>query len=118
VISDTKLHHVSFRDCKLDDANFRFASGSTSCSTAARSSKPTSPKRSFTSSALTGCDLRRAVFEKASLAGTRLSGSTLDGLRGAGSLRGVVVGTDQVLPLALGVFGDLGIVISDGDEPA
>jgi hypothetical protein len=53
------------------------------------------------------------VFTKAAMAGTPLGGSTLDELKGAAALRGVVVGTDQVLPLALGLFRDLGIVISD-----
>ena len=70
----------------------------------------------FTSSAFTGCDLRTAEFSKASMKGTRLSGSNVEGLRGASYLRGVVVGTDQVLPLALGVFADLGIVIDDEVE--
>ncbi|MDQ1467233.1 MAG: hypothetical protein QOH10_1648, partial [Actinomycetota bacterium] len=64
-------------------------------------------------SVFSGCDLSRAVFTKAAMVGTRLAGSTLDGLKGASALRGVVVGSDQVLPLALGLFGDLGIVIND-----
>lgn len=115
VISDSKLRDVRFRECKLDDANFRFVKAERvvldSCSLAAADFT----EAAFTSSAFSGCDLRAAVFTKAAMTGTRLAGSTLDELKGASALRGVVVGTDQVLPLALGLFGDLGIVIRDDD---
>ena len=116
VISDTKLRDARFRDCKLDDANFRFAKGERVVFDGCSLVEADFSEATLAASAFSGCDLRRAVFTKASMAGTRLAGSTVDELTGAGSLRGVIVGTDQVLPLALGVFGDLGIVIRDEDE--
>jgi len=41
----------------------------------------------------------------------------LAGVRGGDSFRGVVIGTDQILPLAIPVFAALGIV-ADHDHPA
>ena len=116
VISDTKLRHVRFRDCKLDDANFRFVKAERAAFDGCSLVDADFSNTAFTSSAFAGCDLRTAEFSKASMKGTRLAGSNLEGLRGASSFRGAVVGTDQVLPLALGVFADLGIVIDDEAE--
>lgn len=62
---------------------------------------------------LLACDLRGADFTKAELPGASLHHSTVEGIRGAESLRGVVIGSDQVLPLALPVFAALGIVVDD-----
>ena len=64
-------------------------------------------------SALEGCDLRGSDFSKAAVRGLRLGGSNLEGVRGAMSLAGVVVARNQVLPLALSLFGDLGIELQD-----
>ena len=47
--------------------------------------------------------------------GLRLGRSRLDGVRGALSLGGVVVAGDQVLPLALSLFGDLRIEIQNDE---
>jgi uncharacterized protein YjbI with pentapeptide repeats len=116
VMSDAKLRHARFRDCKLDEANFRFVKGEGVVFDGCSLVDADFSEAVFTSSAFVHCDLGKAEFSKASMKGARLAGSILDGLRGAGYLRGVVVGTDQVLPLALGVFADLGISISDEVE--
>ena len=47
--------------------------------------------------------------------GLRLGRSVLDGVRGWMSLGGVVVTGDQVLPLALSLFGDMRIEIQNDD---
>ena len=60
------------------------------------------------------CDLRSADFSKAELAGAALHHSALEGIKGADSLRGVSIGTDQILPLALPLFAALGINVDDG----
>jgi uncharacterized protein YjbI with pentapeptide repeats len=59
------------------------------------------------------CDLRGADFTKAELPGAALHHSTLDGIRGAESLRGVKIGSAQVLSLALPLFAALGIAVDD-----
>jgi uncharacterized protein YjbI with pentapeptide repeats len=116
VISDSKLRSVRFRDCKLDDANFRFVKAERVVFDGCSLVDADFSGAVLASSAFAGCDLSTAEFSKASLTGTRFAGSTLDGLRGAGSLRGAVIGSDQVLPLALGVFADIGISVSDESE--
>ena len=51
---------------------------------------------------------------QAKLEGSRLQGSTLERIQGAGGLRGVVVGSDQVVPLAYALLDAMGITIDDG----
>jgi hypothetical protein len=51
------------------------------------------------------------------MSGAALHGSKLEGIQGGESLRGVVIGSDQVMPLSTAVFGALGIVVDD-DHPA
>ncbi len=65
----------------------------------------------FAGSVLTG-----AEFSKAVLKGVNLRGSTIDGLRGAIDLAGVVIDSAQMIPLALSLFAALGIAIDDGDD--
>ena len=50
--------------------------------------------------------------------GLRLRESDIEGLRGATSLRGAVVSPEQVLPLALSIFAELGITIEREEPPA
>ena len=116
VISQSRLNHVRFNECKLDEANLRLVQADhvemTDCSLIdadfyeARLSK----------SAFDGCDLRGCDFSKASVQGLRLGRSRLDGVRGGMSIGGVVVTGDQVLPLALSLFGELRIEIQN-EEP-
>ena len=116
VASDSRLSSVQFIDCKLDDANFRFATGDQivfdRCSLAGADFY----EATLTASAFDSCDLTRAQFSKATVRGVRLAGSRLEGLRGAIAMSGVVLGSDQVLPMALSVFSDLGIVIEHEDR--
>jgi hypothetical protein len=45
-----------------------------------------------------------------------LHGSTLEAIAGAESLHAVTIGSDQVIPLALALFGTLGIRVDDEPE--
>jgi hypothetical protein len=65
-----------------------------------------------------GCRLNGAVstgadFSKAAMTGVSLHRSTLDAVRGGDSFRGVVIGSDQTMPLAFSVFSALGIRVDD-----
>jgi uncharacterized protein YjbI with pentapeptide repeats len=62
-------------------------------------------------------DLTRAELSAAHLVGARLHGSTLIDVKGAASLAGAVIQSSQVLPLAVGVFGALGIQIDEERDP-
>ena len=116
VLSQARLQHVRFTDCKLDEANLRLARADhvqmNDCSVVDADFY----QAALTKSTLDGCDLRESNFAKASVQGLRLCRSRLDGVRGAMSMEGVVVTADQVLPLALSLFGDLHIEIHN-DEP-
>jgi uncharacterized protein YjbI with pentapeptide repeats len=116
VVSDSRLSSVQFVDCKLDDANFRFATGDhvvfDRCSLVGADFYGAT----LTVSGFDSCDLTGAQFSKATVGGVRLLGSRLEGVRGAIGMSGVVIGSDQVLPLALSVFSDLGIVIEHEED--
>ncbi len=116
VVSQSDLRHVRFVECKLDGANLRRARADhvemSDCSLVDADFYETL----FTKSTLDGCDLRDSEFSKASAAGLRLGGSKLDGVRGAMSMRGVVITGDQVLPLALSLMTDLGVSIQNDDD--
>ena len=62
----------------------------------------------------TGSDLRGARFTKVDARRARLHGCNIAGLRGADSLRGVIIGDDEVPDLAAALLDALGIAV----EPA
>jgi uncharacterized protein YjbI with pentapeptide repeats len=82
---------------------------------------------------LSGCDLRGAdlyaarlkdtrlvhsqldgtEWSKASVENVALHGSSIDDLRGVEALRRVVIGSDQLLPLALPMLASLGVTVDD-----
>jgi uncharacterized protein YjbI with pentapeptide repeats len=111
VLSQAKLSHVRLVECKLDGANLRLVQGDhvemTDCSLV----EADFYEAVLEKSALAGCDLRASDFSKASVRGLRLEGSNLEGVHGAMSMGGVVVAGEQVVPLALSLFGDLHIEI-------
>ncbi len=104
---------VAFFDCKVDGANFRMTKWESaefrSCSLA----EADFYEASLPGSRFQSCDLTAAQLSKADLTGTRLHGSTLERIHGADGLRGVIIGSDQVVPAALAVFGTLNIVVDD-----
>jgi hypothetical protein len=110
--------HVAFIDCRLDAAWLRMA----------RLDHCT-----FEGCDLTGSDLYEAQVRSSSVLRTRLDGSelsgatfddvalhgsTVEGVSGAMALRGVTIGPDQVIGLALPLLGALGITIEDEAEAA
>jgi uncharacterized protein YjbI with pentapeptide repeats len=116
-LAGAHLSDVLFSETKLDNANLRMISGDhvlfdhvflpASDFYAAR----------VTQSQFLDCDLTATEFSQSALVGVRLHGSTLEGLKGAADLQNAVIDSTQVLPLALGVFGALGIVIDDDRGP-
>ena len=116
VLVNGKFRHVRLIDCKLDESNLRFVDAEhvvwEGCSLAGADFM----EASLAKTRFDGCDLRAASFAKASMRGVRLGGSRIDGIVGAGSMAGVVVSSDQVLPLALSLLGEFDIEISDDPE--
>jgi uncharacterized protein YjbI with pentapeptide repeats len=69
-----------------------------------------------TRSALRRCDLTEVDVTGSELEAVSLHGSTVDRLKGAASLRGLTIGSDQLVPLALPILAAQGIVVDD-DPP-
>jgi uncharacterized protein YjbI with pentapeptide repeats len=116
VLSQSSMSHVRLTDCKLDDANLRLLHADQLVMNDCSVVEGDLYESVITQSVLAGCDLRGCDFSRASVPELHLGRSNLDGVRGALSLRGVVIEGDQVLPLALGMLGDLGIEIRNDER--
>jgi uncharacterized protein YjbI with pentapeptide repeats len=117
-VAQASLRDVGFRECRLDDANFRMSVGER-----VQFNRSMLRGADFYRARLPGlrlfdCDLTGVEFSRADLRGGRLHGSRLEGLRGADSARGAVIDSSQLLPMALQVLGSLGIAVDDEREPA
>jgi uncharacterized protein YjbI with pentapeptide repeats len=114
-LTEATLRHVTFRDCKLDLALFRFMR---------------TESVSFVDCILTGADfsgatLAGAVFDSCDLSGVDLSFADLDradlrtsrfdSVRGVGSLRGATIGAAQLVTLAPALAAELGIRVEAED---
>ncbi len=107
-----RAHHVRFTDCRADGVSFRMSAWDTCELSEVNLRNVDFYGAKLAGVHLLGCDLTGADFSKATTSALALHGSTLEDLKGAASLRGVIAG-DQVLTLALRVFASMGIVIDD-----
>ncbi len=107
---------VGFVDCKIEGANFRMTTWERAEFDGSVLADADFYAASLPGTRLHGCDLGSVELSKSDLTGSRLHGSLLDGIRGADRLRGVTIGGDQIVPVALALFGALDIVVSD-EEP-
>jgi len=117
VLAGARLDDVRFVDCKLDGANLRMAVGAVVEFLRCPLTGADLYAARLEAARFFGCDLERADVSAARLDGARLHGSRLGGLIGGEQLRGVVIDSSQVLPLALRVFSALGITVDDDPEP-
>jgi uncharacterized protein YjbI with pentapeptide repeats len=112
-VSEGQLRDVRFVDCRLDGANLRVAAGERvafeRCSLVGADfcGSQLSQLRLF------DCDLTEADFSEADMTGARLHGSTLVALHGARYLGGVVIDSEQLIPLAVEMFSATGVRIDD-----
>jgi uncharacterized protein YjbI with pentapeptide repeats len=109
---------VRFTDCKLDGANFRMTTWQRSLFDGCLLTDGDFGSAKVVDTNLSGSDLTGATFSKATMAGAYLHGSTLDGVRGAEAFKGVTIGSDQVIPLALSLFSALRIRVDDDPDQA
>ena len=115
--STLEAHHIRFTECKADESTFRMTSWKAAEFRDVDLRNADFHASTFRGVRFLGCNLSGADMSKASTAGTALHGSTVENIRGADSLRGAVIGSDQVLPLAFPVFAALGIVVDDDHDP-
>jgi uncharacterized protein YjbI with pentapeptide repeats len=116
IASGGHFRDVRFIQCRLDEANFRMTVWKRAAFWDCVLRGADFSSAELVAAQLEDCDLTEVEFSNAQLAGARLHGSVLDGLRGAAGLRGIVIGTDQVLPLALSVFAGLRIRVDDDPD--
>jgi uncharacterized protein YjbI with pentapeptide repeats len=107
-LTEATLRHVTFRDCKLDLALFRFmhtesVSFVDCILTGADFSGATLAGARFDNCDLSGADLSYADLDRADLRTSRL-----DSVRGVGSLRGATIGANQLVTLASSLATELG----------
>ena len=115
--AQAQLRDVLMAGCRLADADFRMSGAERIQFDGCDLAGADLYAARWSDASFFDSDLTRAEFSKASLINGRLHGSTLTGLRGASYLRGVTIDSVQVVPMALQVFGSLGIVVDDEREP-
>ena len=116
LLGGATMQDVRIVDCKVDNGHFRLSKGE---------------RVEFHSTVLTGadfggcriaharffdCDLTGADFSGARIKGARLHGSTLEDVRGALDLTGVVIDANQLVPLGVRVLAALGVGVDDERE--
>jgi uncharacterized protein YjbI with pentapeptide repeats len=104
---------VALLDCKADGANFRMTGWERAELRDTCLAESDFYGAKLRASRIHGCDLTQVELSKCDLTGSQLQRSQLDGIRGADSLRGVTIGTDQVVPAALALFTAFGITVDD-----
>jgi uncharacterized protein YjbI with pentapeptide repeats len=112
-LTDARLRDVRVVNCRLDGSSFRMVG-----TELVEFEDVNLEGADFTAAKLGGarffgCDLTGADFSHADLRKARLHGSTLHDLKGAGSLKGVVIDSAQVFPLAPQVLKALAISVDD-----
>jgi Pentapeptide repeats (9 copies)/Pentapeptide repeats (8 copies) len=113
----SRFSDVALIDCKADEANFRMTEWEHGELRDSHLVDADFYGARMPRSRVHGCDLTNVDLSKCDLSGSRLHGSRLDRIRGGEGLRGVTVGSDQLIPTALAVFGSLGISVDD-ESPA
>ena len=112
-LSRAQLRDVTFSEVRLDEGNFRMATGEQLLFDHVNLQRSDFYSATLTAARFFDCDLSGADLTDAKLPGARLHGSTLFELKGGEHLRNVVIDSAQVLPLAIGVFAGLHIRIDD-----
>ena len=116
-LNGARLKDVRFVDCKLDATNLRMAAGERVAFDSCVMGEVDLYAAKMPAATFFDCDLTRAQFAKGDFRSARFHGSTLEGARGADSLKGAVIGPDQLIALALCTFAALGIAIDDDRLP-
>jgi uncharacterized protein YjbI with pentapeptide repeats len=106
---------VGFVGCRMDGANLRMTRWERGVFDRCDLADADLGNSRLPGARLLGCDLTGVDLSRCDLTGASLQGSTLDRLRGAESLRGVTLSSDQIVPAGLALFGALGITVDDGD---
>ncbi len=113
-LAGARLTDVRFVDCRMDEANLRMVRGDRVAFERCDLRGAELIDARLPGAALVDCDLSATQLSGADLAGGRITGSIVDTVKGASSLRGVTIDPLQVLPLGARLLGELDIVVDDG----
>ncbi|MEO6120941.1 MAG: pentapeptide repeat-containing protein [Acidimicrobiales bacterium] len=116
-LGGAQLTDVRLVGCRMDGASLRMASGQHLCFEDCGMAGSDFTGATFARARLFDCDLTGAVFSQARLDGARLHGSTLEAIIGGGALRGVVIGSGQLLSMAMLALAAMGVRIDDDRGP-
>jgi uncharacterized protein YjbI with pentapeptide repeats len=108
-----QLRDVHFINCKLDEANFRMATGERVQFDDTRLVGADFYEAQIRGARFFDCDLTSSDFSRAKLPSVVLQGSTVEGLQGAAYLKGATIDSSQVVPFALRLLGAMDISIDD-----
>jgi hypothetical protein len=114
VASRSSLKDVRFDDCRIDDANLRMTTWERARFVGCHLAGTDFSSARLHDVAFLRCNLSGARFTKATFERVSLHGSELEGIIGAEAVKGdVVIGSDQMIPLAAAVFAAVGIRVDD-----
>jgi uncharacterized protein YjbI with pentapeptide repeats len=107
---------VQAGDCRFDDANFRNTRLEQSRVEASSCARADFGAARLDRVQLTDCDLTAADFSNARCTELDLRGARLEQVKGIGSLRGAIIGPEQLYGLAPGLASALGIAVREPDD--
>lgn len=110
---DGVLRDVSFHECRIDLATFRFTSFKDVAFTDCNLSRADFTNADLRGAQFTGCDLTGAQFAQADCAGARFTRCDLAGIGSVTNLRGATLGAHDLAALSYVFAGALGITIED-----
>jgi uncharacterized protein YjbI with pentapeptide repeats len=119
VAPELKATDVVFLDCTMPEAWLRMAVMERCELTGCDLTGGDLYEARLTKCNLLRCNLSDVELSKVSCDEVALHGSTLDGIRGAGGLRGLIIASDQIQPIAFPILADRTITVDDAhfDEP-
>jgi uncharacterized protein YjbI with pentapeptide repeats len=107
---------VQAAHCRFDDANFRSAQVEQSRVQASNCARADFGGARLDRVQLTDCDLTAADFSNARCTDLDLRGARLEQLKGIGSLRGAIIGPEQLYGLAPGLATAVGIAVRQPED--
>jgi uncharacterized protein YjbI with pentapeptide repeats len=116
MMAQVQLQDVTFSESKMDGVNFRMSKGDRVIFDHVNLQRGDFYAAHLISTRFFDCDMSETDVSQAVLPQARFHGSLLSDLRGGEYLRGIVIDSSQVLPLATRVFSALDIRVEDARD--
>ena len=116
VLDGARLRDVTFTGCKLDTASLRSIKAERVTFTDCVLREADLTDGTWSESAFLDCDLTGTIVERARMDGARFTGSSVERVVGADSLRRIVIAPDQALNLGLRVLDAMGVTTEEESD--